>query len=69
MLPWLNSVWIGNGECTTSCNTTACNFDGGDCSNITAACYSTGCNTIAFGDGLCDTQCNNTACGFDGGDC
>eukprot|EP01047_Picozoa_sp_COSAG01_P010808 COSAG01_NODE_465_length_16611_cov_51.622335_3_plen_246_part_01 len=70
--------YITDGECDSACNTSACGYDGGDCSTSSSSsrrrsssssyCAS-GCPPSWITDGACDSACNNAACGYDGGDC
>jgi hypothetical protein len=76
--------WIHDGFCDKACNTTDCEYDGGDClisSNKTGSMYqqhnniqtdlfcAPGCTTGWLADRYCDTICNNPKCGYDMGDC
>ncbi|CAG9324295.1 unnamed protein product [Blepharisma stoltei] len=54
---------LGNGICDTSCNTTSCGFDWGDCT------CSPGCFNSMLGDGNCDEECDNWNCDLDNHDC
>lgn len=71
-----NPCWIGDNDCDGSdYNTTACNFDGGDC----AWCLFpddgfdyTGCDhnvACVIGDGICQDKEFYPECNFGGGDC
>lgn len=74
--------WLGDGFCDTACNTTTCQFDGGDCTNSTirtrhsglpgssanAPCMP-GCPSTWVADRMCDTRCNVPSCAYDAGDC
>lgn len=54
-----NPTYIGNNDCDLEYKNFACNYDGGDC-----------CNLSWIGDGDCDPENNFRSCGnFDGGDC
>lgn len=43
------SSWIGDGYCDRACNTSSCNFDGGDCANATSATMGSGWNAGSSG--------------------
>jgi len=55
-----HSSWRGDGECDSSCYTSACNYDDGDC------CF---CTSSWRGDGECDSSCYTPGCNYDDGDC
>ncbi|CAE7258007.1 Gnptab [Symbiodinium natans] len=59
------SSWRGDGECDSSCNNAACNYDDGDCNQECAD----GCHSHWRGDSECDSVCNNAQCNYDDGDC
>ena len=76
--------WIHDGFCDKACNTSDCEYDGGDCLTITNKSGSSyhqhhsiqtdlfcapGCTTGWLADRYCDTICNNQKCGYDMGDC
>ena len=77
--------WIHDGYCDKACNTSDCEFDGGDClnafNNKSGSSFqqhqgiqndlfcSSGCTTGWLADRYCDTICNNPKCGYDLGDC
>lgn len=63
---------LSDGKCDDQCNTTACNFDSGDC--LIAAFGAAdlcrpGCPRSWIGDRECDEACYNEQCRWDGGDC
>lgn len=59
--------------CQPFCNTSACEWDAGDCITPKEAlgwCGSgTFCHRGWIGDGTCDPECNTATCQYDGGDC
>ncbi|PRP75089.1 hypothetical protein PROFUN_03925 [Planoprotostelium fungivorum] len=59
------SSWIGDGFCDQACNCTACDFDGGDCKNVTTsaggASYNAGNNNYAGGNNNYNNNNNNRA--------
>ncbi|XP_065174532.1 N-acetylglucosamine-1-phosphotransferase subunits alpha/beta-like isoform X2 [Sycon ciliatum] len=76
--------WLGDGTCDRACNSSQCDFDGGDC--LKTAKHSTGrfsfssseaalvrcsgsCRDSWLGDRYCDSACNVFECGYDAGDC
>jgi len=59
---------IGDGYCDVNLNTTACNWDGGDCLGASAACIVE--DKDLLGDGVCNGgEYNVEACDWDSGDC
>ncbi|XP_070534877.1 N-acetylglucosamine-1-phosphotransferase subunits alpha/beta-like isoform X2 [Ptychodera flava] len=76
------SSWIKDGYCDKACNTSECEWDGGDCDGIsadhagggwaadTSSMYcNSGCANGWVADRYCDQSCNVAECGFDAGDC
>ena len=59
--------WIGDGVCDEDCENEACDWDGGDCDDVSYC--APGCLDSWIGDGICDEDCHNEACDWDGGDC
>ena len=53
-----------DGVCTTSCNNTGCNYDGGDCIQL-CECWD---KQELLENGICDQQCA-TYCDYDRFDC
>ncbi|KAK3853814.1 hypothetical protein Pcinc_039664 [Petrolisthes cinctipes] len=75
--------WLGDGYCDVSCNTSACEWDGGDCfggarpdlddfqdqdDSVMDFCAPS-CADLWLADKFCDSSCNTGGCGYDGGDC
>ena len=68
-----DELLLGNMQCDTACNTSACIWDSGDCSyfgeyEMEELC-ATGCPVSWLNDAYCDEACFNAACGWDGDDC
>ena len=61
---------LGDGDCQSACNTSACLFDRADCTHVDAhrGCK-VDCKLQWVGDGQCDEACFNEKCQWDGGDC
>eukprot|EP00727_Mastigamoeba_balamuthi_P014788 m51a1_g9935 putative peptidase s1 and s6 chymotrypsin hap (739) ;mRNA; r:69351-73667 len=66
--PKCPSPLVNNSICDPACNSSRCNFDGGDC-RVTNATCAPGCLKTEVGNGWCNVACNVSACGLDGGDC
>ena len=62
---------VGNGHCHTECYTAECEWDGGDCEDLTdvpSKCAER-CPPKLHNNRECDEECNVEACMFDGNDC
>jgi len=62
---------VGNGHCHTECYTAECEWDGGDCEDLTdvpSKCAER-CPPNLHNNRECDEECNVEACMFDGNDC
>ena len=62
---------VGNGYCHTECYTAECEWDGGDCEDLTdvpSKCAER-CPPKLHNNRECDEECNVEACMFDGNDC
>eukprot|EP01117_Protostelium_nocturnum_P010349 TRINITY_DN3721_c0_g1_i2.p1 TRINITY_DN3721_c0_g1~~TRINITY_DN3721_c0_g1_i2.p1 ORF type:complete len:1019 (-),score=326.23 TRINITY_DN3721_c0_g1_i2:164-3220(-) len=65
------SSWIGDGFCDQACNSSACDWDGGDCANVTAdsdtpggnyngGSYNGGFSSALSSSDYCSTGCPNS---------
>ncbi|XP_064482412.1 N-acetylglucosamine-1-phosphotransferase subunits alpha/beta-like [Ornithodoros turicata] len=71
--------WIRDGYCDRPCNNSHCQWDGGDCNQITTLpsakvdvhkmYCSSSCANSWLADRYCDQACNVLECAFDAGDC
>lgn len=61
--PGCPDSWQGDGYCDASCNVTECNFDAGDCENVTASTTSSWYgfnNRYTSASGYCSVGCPNS---------
>ncbi|CAG9319460.1 unnamed protein product [Blepharisma stoltei] len=64
--PGCNSTIWGDGNCDSECSNSQCNYDNGDCLNLTCA---ENCFIWMVGNSICDQACDNEECEYDKKDC